>query len=226
MRILLIEDDEKLCESLVFYLNGEGYATDTCHDGLDTLSFIKQCDYDLIILDRMLPSLDGLNVLRQIRSKEITTPVLMLTALSDIDNKVEGLDAGADDYLGKPFATQELLARIRALGRRPAQLKNIKQLTVSDVTLDLNTFILTGPSHNCSLSKREAALLEIFLNNMNTLLPRHTILSRVWGPYSPVEDGNLDNYIHFLRRRLKTVGSTLKISTTRGVGYTLEVSHA
>lgn len=226
MRILLIEDDEKLCDSLVFYLNSEGYTTDTCHDGMDALSFIEQCDYDLMILDRMLPSLDGLSLLRQVRSKGIITPILMLTALSDIDNKVEGLDAGADDYLGKPFATQELLARIRALGRRPAQLKNTKQLTVLDITLDLNTFILTGPAHICSLSKREASLLEIFLNNPNTLLPRHIILSKVWGPYSPVEDGNLDNYIHFLRRRLNTIGSTLKISTTRGIGYTLEVSHA
>lgn len=226
MRILLVEDDEKLCESLVFYLNDEGYMIDTCHDGIDALSFIEQCSYDLIILDRMLPSLDGLQILKQLRTTGITTPVIMLTALSDIANKVEGLDAGADDYLGKPFAIEELLARIRALGRRPIQWESTKQLAISDITLDLNAFRLTGPTHSCSLSKRESALLECLINNFNILLPRHVILSKVWGPYAAVEDGNLDNYIHFLRRRLKSVGSSLKITTTRGIGYTLEVSYA
>lgn len=225
MRILLIEDDEKLCEGLIFHLNGEGYITDVCHDGLDALSFIEQCNYDLLILDRMLPSLDGLKLLMHIRNKGITTPVIRLTALSDINNKVEGLDAGADDYLGKPFAIEELLARIRALSRRPIQWESTKQLSTGDITLDLNSFLLTGPSKSCSLSKREAALLEVFLNNPNILLPRNVILSKVWGPYSSVEDGNLDNYIHFLRRRLKTVDSVIKITTTRAIGYTLEVPY-
>lgn len=110
MRILLLEDDEALCQSLIFYLDTEGYITDSCHDGIDALSFIDQCSYDLVILDRMLPSLDGLQVLHQIREKGFTTPVLMLTALSDTSNKVEGLDAGADDYLGKPFDIEELLS--------------------------------------------------------------------------------------------------------------------
>lgn len=225
MRILLIEDDEKLCEGLIFYLNGEGYITDVCHDGIDAISFIEQCSYDLLILDRMLPSLDGLKLLSHIRTKGITTPVIMLTALSDINSKVEGLDAGADDYLGKPFAIEELLARIRALSRRPAQWESTKQLSVGDISLDLNSFLLSGPSKSCSLSKRESALLEVFLNNPNILLPRNVILSKVWGPYSSVEDGNLDNYIHFLRRRLKSVDSVLKITTTRAIGYTLEVTH-
>lgn len=225
MRILLIEDDETLCESLIFYLNTQGYITDACHDGMDALNFITQCSYDLIILDRMLPSLDGLQVLRQIRQKGLTTPILMLTALSDISYRVEGLDAGADDYLAKPFATEELLARIRALGRRPSTWESTKLLTIDDVSLDLNSFLLTGPANSCTLSKREATLLAVFLNNPNILLPRHVILSKVWGPYSSVEDGNLDNYIHFLRRRLKAINSTLKITTSRGIGYTLEATH-
>lgn len=225
MRILLIEDDETLCQSLIFYLNTEGYITDPCHDGIDALSFIEQCSYDLIILDRMLPSLDGLKVLHQIRKKGFTTPVLMLTALSDTCNKVEGLDAGADDYLGKPFDMEELLARIRALGRRPSNWESTKLLSIGDITLDLSCCLLTGPSNSCTLSKRESTLFEVFLNNPNILLSRNIILSKVWGPYSSVEDGNLDNYIHFLRRRLKTINSSLKIITSRGIGYTLEVPH-
>lgn len=226
MRILLIEDDIRLCSGIIFHLKQENYNVDTCHDGLESIYFIEHNVYDLIILDRLLPSLDGISILKHIRSQNITTPVLMVTALSDIDDRVDGLDAGADDYLAKPFAIKELLARIRALSRRPTALETLTSINYEDVNLDLSSCVLQGPTHSCSLSKREATLTEFFLKNPNRILPRNLILSKVWGPDALVEDGNLDNYIHFLRRRLNTVGSTLRIKTVRGIGYSLEVNNA
>lgn len=226
MRILLIEDDEELCHAMAYHLQNAGYIIDSCYDGDDGLHFILQEAYDLIILDRMLPSLDGLTLLSKIRSKGIHTPVILVTALSDINDKVAGLDAGADDYLAKPFVTEELLARVRALSRRPTRWENQKEVNFGDTSLDLSCFILKGPTHTCSLSKREATLAEVFLKNPNTILPRSVILSKVWGPDAPVEDGNLDNYIHFLRRRLHTIGSTLQVKTIRAIGYRLEHNNA
>lgn len=223
MRILLIEDDIALCEALSFHLEKEGYTLDYCHDGADGLHFIKQKAYDLVILDRMLPSIDGINVLRTIRSLEITVPVILVTALNSIGDRVTGLDAGADDYLVKPYATEELLARIRALSRRPVEWDNPVQLQVGDASLNINEYQLIGPGSTCNLSKKEAELFEVFFKHPGQTLPRALLLSRVWGPDAPVEDGNLDNYIHFLRRRLKTISSTLQIKTIRSVGYCLEL---
>ena len=226
MRILLIEDDIHLCSGIMFHLKQANYIVDSCHDGLESIHFIEQNAYDLIILDRLLPSLDGISILKQIRAQNIATPVIMVTALSEIDDRVDGLDAGADDYLAKPFAIKELLARIRALSRRPTYVDNLACINYEDISLDLSSCVLQGPIRSCSLSKREAALTEVFLKNPNKILPRNLILSKVWGPDAPVEDGNLDNYIHFIRRRLNTVGSGLKIKTIRAIGYSLEDSHA
>lgn len=226
MRILLIEDDIKLCEGAIFHLNNAGYTIDACHDGLDGLDFIGHGAYDLIILDRMLPFLDGLTLLNQIRTQGNHTPVILVTALSALNDKVEGLDAGADDYLSKPFEVKELLARIRALSRRPMHWESQTLITYKDTSLDLSCCVLQGPTRSCSLSKREAGLAEVFLKNPHKILPRHVIFSRVWGPDAPVEDGNLDNYIHFIRRRLHTIGSTLQIKTIRAIGYCLETTYA
>lgn len=225
MRLLLIEDDESLCTALSFHLKEEDYIVDVSHDGLDALHFIKQQAYDLILLDRMLPSLDGLTLLSRVRALGIMTPIIMVTALNSIGDRVAGLDAGADDYLVKPFAIDELLARVRALSRRPHPLEN-NNATISfeDLTLDIKGLSLKGPKRSCSLSKRECQLAEVLLKNPGQPLPRTIILSKVWGPDAPVEDGNLDNYIHYLRRRFKTVGSTLEIKTIRSVGYCLENS--
>ena len=155
--------------------------------------------YDLVLLDRMLPSMDGTQVLKEARQSNISTPVIFLTALGELQDKVNGLNCGADDYMVKPFAFEELLARIHSIMRRPGKWG------------DLN------------LSGRESALLEVFLRNPGQVLPRNLLLSRVWGMESDVEEGNLDNYIHFLRRRLKSVESTLVFKTIRGIGYQLEV---
>lgn len=222
MRILIIEDDEKLCEAMRFALEREGYTVDVCHDGDNGFRWAREQAHDLILLDRMLPSADGVELLKRLRAQGHTAPVLLVTALSGIGQRVEGLDAGADDYLVKPFAVEELLARVRAMQRRPRQWESARVLQVGDAAFDAAQKTLTGPGGGCSLSKREAALMEILLANHGQTLPRSMLLTRVWGPDAEVEDGNLDNYIHFLRRRLKAAGSTVSIRTVRGVGYQLE----
>lgn len=221
MRILIIEDDAELCEAIAYHLKREGYTADVCHSGGDALHFIKQQAYQLILLDRMLPEQNGISVLQQMRARGIQTPVIITTALNGVGDRIEGLDAGADDYLIKPFAMDELLARIRAVSRRPSGLDIERILRFYDLSLNLITLTLKGPTASHTLSRREAELMEIFLENPRRLLPRSLLLSRVWGPDAPVEDGNLDNYIHFLRRRLKTVGSHARIKTARAIGYSL-----
>lgn len=222
MRILIIEDDEKLCEAVCYHLQREDYTVDTCHEGDDGLRWMLQRAHDLVLLDRMLPGIDGLTVLRRAREQGVQTPVLLVTALGSVGERVAGLDAGADDYLVKPFATEELLARVRAMCRRPRKIEAAFALQFGDVSFDAALKVLEGPEDSCTLSGREAALMEFFLKNHGQTIPRALLLSRVWGPDAPVEDGNLDNYIHFLRRRLSSVGSTLSIRTARGVGYRLE----
>lgn len=219
MRILMVEDDEELSEAVHVSLAENGHTVDVCHTGDDGLHFARQNAYDCILLDRMLPNMDGLTILREVRRAGVTAPVILVTAMNGIGDRVDGLDTGADDYLVKPFAMEELLARIRALSRRPQQWESVQALVRGDLTLDTDILTLTGPSGRVTLSKREAQLLEFFLRNPGQILPRSLLLSRVWGPDAPVEDGNLDNYIHFLRRRLRTVGSGLKIETIRSVGY-------
>ena len=222
MRILLIEDDRRLLESLKFQLEKEDFTVDACTTGDDGLYFVLQGAYDLVILDRMLPGMDGISLLRRLRREGGAVPVILLTALGELEHKIEGLDAGADDYIVKPFAFEELMARIRSIGRRPQSWEQHETYTVGDLRLEPREKRLEGPGGVCSLSKREADLLEFFLKNPGQTLPRETLLLRVWGPDAEVEDGNLDNYIHFLRRRLRTLGSTLKLVTVRGTGYRLE----
>lgn len=224
MRILLAEDDEKLNETLVYGLTQAGFNVDTCMNGEDALFYGEQNIYDVILLDRMLPYMDGTDVLTSLRKNNIVTPVILITALGTLSDKVEGLDLGADDYLVKPFAIEELLARIRCVLRRPHRIVSEETFSRSDIIWFPSEYRLCGPSGNCTLSKREAALLETLLKSGNTTLSRSHLLLKVWGPDSDVEEGNLDNYIHFLRRRLKTVGSCLTLKTIRGVGYSLTES--
>ncbi len=222
MRILLVEDDPHLNDSLAFQLTSEGFQVDTCQDGEEALYYIKENIHDLILLDRMLPRLSGTNILSQMRQSGNQTPVLLITALGTLEDKVTGLDLGADDYLVKPFAFEELMARIRCVTRRPRKLQLDEQLTYGDITYLPDENILRTPHSTCSLSKREGTLLETFLRSPNQTLSRTLLLTKVWGLDSEVEDGNLDNYIHFLRRRLKTLKSSVRIQTIRGVGYRME----
>lgn len=222
MRILLVEDDENLNRILSDQLSTHGFDIDCCYDGEDALYYGEQNIYDIILLDRMLPSMEGTDVLSKLREAGISTPVILITALGTLSDKVLGLNMGADDYLVKPFAFEELLARIYCITRRSPQLNAGISLTLQDISYDIETCTLTGPSGRCSLSKREGALLETFLRNPDQTLSRSTLLLKVWGPESDVEDGNLDNYIHFLRRRLSAVGSCVRLTTIRGVGYCLK----
>ena len=223
MRILLVEDDENLCYTLQYQLEQEGFLVDTCMDGEDALFFIRERVHDLILLDRMLPSMDGISVLKALRREKIFTPVIFLTALSSLQDKITGLDCGADDYMVKPFAFEELMARIRCLSRRPQKWEGSSVISLGYISFDPDQKKLFCHTKECSLSKKEGALMEIFLRNPGQILPRQTLLSRVWGPDSEVEDGNLDNYIYFLRRRLRSVDSRLELKAVRGVGYQLEV---
>lgn len=222
MRILLAEDDEQLNKTLTFQLESKGFSVDTCLDGEEACYYGEQNIYDVILLDRMLPYKEGTEVLTFLRSKGITTPIILITALGALSDKVTGLDMGADDYLVKPFALEELLARIRCVTRRSHVLTGDELLSVSDLSLDLTDCHLSGPGGKCSLSKRETDLLETFLRRKDQSLSRSLLLLKVWGPDSDVEEGNLDNYIHFLRRRLNLVGSNLEIKTIRGIGYCLQ----
>lgn len=223
MRILIIEDDKKLCGLLALCLKQAGYETDCCHDGADAMYFIEEHAHDIILLDRMLPSIDGLTVLKKIRAGKNMTPVILITALGQLQDKIDGLDTGADDYLVKPFAPEELLARIRCLKRRPARWEDTNLVHAGDLSLSLTESSLNGPDASHTLSKRECSLIEIFLQNPGQIMPRSVLLSKVWGPEGNVEDGNLDNYIFFLRRRIKSVGSSTKLTTIRGIGYRLDV---
>lgn len=221
-RVLLVEDDKDLCQALLIHFKDQGYDTDICNNGTDGLFYALQNVYDLMILDRMLPELDGLTLLNTIRKRGIQTPVILATAMDSLDDKIHGLDEGADDYITKPFAPEELLARIRALTRRPRQLQAPGKLIWKDLAFDPQKLELSCGKNTLSLSKKEAGLMEYFLKNPEQCLKRAVLLSYVWGADTEVEEGNLDNYIYFLRRRLRTLKTKAKITTVHGVGYKLE----
>lgn len=219
MRILLIEDDKNLCEMLRFQLEKEHHEVTICNNGRDGLDLFLQDAYDLVLLDRMLPTMNGLLILQKARRKGISTPVIMITALGELYDRVEGLDCGADDYLVKPFAYEELAARIRSIGRRNHVYDDNNLFSYADLTYDSRLRELTGPDGSMQLSRREGRLLEVFLQNPDTTLQRLVLLSRVWGADAPVEESNLDTYIHFVRKRLQQIGSHATIETVRGIGY-------
>lgn len=221
MRILLIEDDKKLNHSLKYQLERENFTVDACFDGEEALFYINQGIHDCILLDRMLPLIDGIQLLTLMRRKSNCVPVILLTALGALNDKIAGLDAGADDYLVKPFDFEELLARIRCVTRRPPLVHENDALSFGDLTLHLTESRLNGPASACSLSKKENELFQCFFRNPGQTLTREQLLTKVWGMDADIENGNLDNYIHFLRRRLRAVGSGVTLRTLRGVGYCL-----
>lgn len=225
MRILIVEDNLDLCKNICLSLNQAGYQTDQCHTGSEGLYYALNQIYDVIILDRMLPEMDGMTLLSALRRKGIQVPVILATALDGLHDRIDGLDAGADDYIVKPYAVEELMARIRAVTRRPGKLKISQTLTFAGICYDPDQHEMSYQASTVTLSKKESALFEYFMRNTNQTLPRQRILSYVWGNDSEVEDGNLDNYIYFLRRRLKSLGAPAKLTTIHGVGYRLEESH-
>ncbi len=223
MKILLIEDDEKLCELIRFQLEKECHLVDVCHDGLDGLDLFLQDGHDLVLLDRMLPTMNGLMVLKKARGSGLKTPVILITALGELYDRIEGLDCGADDYLVKPFEFEELSARIRSLGRRSQKWEDDDVLRYEDIRYDSSLRILYGPQGEIMLSAREGLLLEVLIRNAGKAMRRMVIFSRVWGVDAPVEESNLDTYIHFLRKRLRSTGSKCQIKTIRSVGYLLTI---
>ena len=222
MRILIIEDDEQLTEALKIQLEHNGFQTDCSTNGMEALHYAVQAIYDVIILDRMLPGMDGLTVLKLLRENQIQTPVIMATAIDSVPERIAGLDCGADDYIVKPYDVGELLARIRALQRRPISLENTACLTFDDLSFQPKSNQLSCHSAELQLSRRESVLIEYFIKNAGQTLSRQLIYTRVWGPDGEVEDGNLDTYIYYLRKHLRTLNSRVRITTVHGIGYRLE----
>ena len=225
MRILIVEDEVRLARTLADLLKRQGYTADMCHDGISGLDNASSGIYDLILLDAMLPGKDGFTVLQELRGGGHTVPVLMLTARSDVTDKVHGLDSGADYYLTKPFEPQELLACIRLLLRRGGgDVRLDDALSFGDLKLESGTFSLNCQERSVRLSRREYDLMELLMRNGGQIVTKEQLLLKVWGYDSDAEDNNVEVYISFLRRKLTHLRSAVRIKTTRMVGYCLEVS--
>lgn len=223
MRILIVEDELRLAEALTQILRKNNYTVDSANDGESGLDNALSNIYDLIILDIMLPKMDGISILKRLRSEGISAPVILLTAKGEISDKVAGLDSGADDYLAKPFATEELLARIRAMSRRKGEVLADNTLEYGDIELNTATLKLTKGSRDVKLILKESELLELLILRKNSVTPKELIIEKLWGFDSEVEHNNVEVYISFLRKKLLFLESKVSISTIRGIGYALEV---
>lgn len=224
MRVLIVEDEVRLASTLQDLLELNGYTADVCHDGEAGLDNALSAIYDVILLDVMLPKLDGFTVLRRLRAEGNATPVLMLTARSELSDRVEGLDCGADYYLTKPFEPKELLACIRALTRRQPELRNTDVLEYGDLKLIKNSFSLSCGDRSLRLSRKEFDMMELLMLNRELVITKENLLLKIWGYESDAEDNNVEVYVSFLRKKLEHLHSTVKIKTIRMVGYCLEKS--
>lgn len=222
MRILLVEDEKRMAQALCELLRLEKYDVDHYDNGVDGLTAIESKIYDIVILDVMLPGMNGYEITRKARAKGVITPILMLTAKAELDDKVTGLDSGADDYLTKPFMTKELLARLRALGRRNQNTPD-GVLAYGDISLDTNTLTLSCVTNGQSvrLSEKEFKILEYLIINSSQILTREQLAMKIWGFESDAEYNNVEVYISFTRRKLSFVGAKSEIKAVRGVGYEL-----
>lgn len=219
MRLLIVEDENKIATYLKQGLEETGYAVDLAQDGLEALDWVEFVTYDIIVLDLMLPKIDGLEVCRRMREMKIATPILMLTARDTIENRVEGLDAGADDYLVKPFAFEELVARLRALSRRAHIEPASTVLTVADLSLDTTTQLAERSGMMIELTAKEYAVLEYLMRNANQVLSRDMIADRVWNYEREHRSNIVDVYIRNLRRKIDDNSDVKLIQTVRGSGY-------
>lgn len=221
MRILIVEDEVRLAEALGQIMTEQKYTVDVVHDGQDGLDYALSGGYDVIVLDVMLPRLDGFSVVKRLRDAKISTPVLMLTALDGTGSKVKGLDCGADDYLTKPFVAEELTARVRALARRQGEVV-LSELSFADLVLSLSNAELVCGRKHVQLSFKELEVMRILLSNPRTIVPKEDLIIKVWGIDSDAEDNNVEAYISFLRKKLTYLGSAVAIGTVRKIGYRLE----
>lgn len=221
MRLLLAEDEKDLSKALVAILKHNNYSVDAVYDGDDALDYGLCGNYDGIILDIMMPKKDGLTVLKELRHQNITTPVLMLTAKSETEDKILGLDLGADDYLAKPFIMGELLARIRAITRRPTEL-SLPVLQVSNIALSKATYELSCGEQKIRLSNKEYQMIEMLMLNPGRVISTDTFMEKIWGFDSDAEINVVWVYISSLRKKLYSMNAKVEIKATRGVGYSLE----
>ena len=222
MRVLIIEDEVRLAETLRQLMKELLYQADVVHNGQDGLDYGLAGQYDLILLDVMLPGLDGFQVAKQLRASRVSTPILMLTARDEVADKINGLDCGADDYMTKPFDTGELLARVRALTRRQGEVLG-DVLTLGDLSLDCGSRTLNAGDRSVRLGFKEFEVMRLLLVHQSGVLAKETLITKVWGIDSDAEDNNVEVYISFLRKKLAYLGSRVVISTIRKVGYHLEL---
>lgn len=221
MNILLAEDEQGLANALAQILKENKCQVDVVYDGIDALNYITGGEYDAFICDVMLPGKHGYDVVKEARKQGVNTPIIMLTARTSLADKVAGLDAGADDYMTKPFQPAELMARLRALTRRQGEVV-LDEATFGDLTLDLNSYDLSCGERSVHLSYKEFEVMRLLMLNARSTVSKETIISRIWGVESSAEDNNVEAYISFLRKKLRFLDASVTIYTQRKVGYRLE----
>ncbi len=224
MRILLAEDEKEMSNAIAAVLKHEHYSVDAVYDGQDALDYLETGLYDGAILDIMMPKMDGISVLKEIRKKGMDVPVILLTAKSEIDDKVEGLDAGADDYLTKPFAMKELLARLRSITRRQGEVTD-NVVEFSNLKLDRATFTISTEKDSLRLANKEFQMLEMLLSNPGQIISTDQFMDKIWGYDSDTELNVVWVYVSYLRKKLSKIGAKVNIKAARGVGYLVEVLH-
>ncbi|WP_313134595.1 response regulator transcription factor [Anaerocolumna sp.] len=221
MKILYVEDEKYMARAVAQVLRKNNYSVDLAYDGESGLDLAVSGIYDIVILDIMLPKLDGIGVLREMRKRSVLIPVILLTAKGETEDKVKGLDSGADDYLAKPFQTEELMARLRALGRRRGQFTADNVLCYGDIELNYNTLDLFGNGQTFHLTLKESQLLELLITNKGQAITTETIIEKLWGWNSDTEDSHVQVQVAFLRKKLSLITKRVKIKTVRGIGYML-----
>ena len=222
MKLLIVEDEKRLCQTIAKFFKEQGYTIDTCYDGLDALDYVDGTEYDAIVLDIMLPGLDGIGVLRTIRNRKVKTPILLLTAKTAIEDKVDGLDSGADDYLTKPFSLEELSARIRVLIRRHGVERVDNSLSVGPLTLNLDKKTALRDGKEISLTAKEYAILEYLMHNKGIVLSRDKIQHHIWNYDYEGGSNIIDVYIRTLRNKVDSGFDQKLIQTVRGIGYVIK----
>ena len=222
MKVLIVDDEKRLADAVAQNLRKQNFDTDVSYDGEEGLLNALSGVYDVILLDIMMPKKDGLTVLSELRAEGIETPVIMLSALGGVDDRVRGLEQGADDYLPKPFRTEELVARIKAVTRRRGTFRQDGILAFGDIELNPLSLVLTKGGKSFTLTQKESRLLEYLIENTDIRLSFNSIIEKVWGYDSDAEDGNVQAYMSFLRKKLAALGSGVRIGNIRGSGYMLE----
>jgi len=221
VNILIIEDELPLCEVLVTLFRQNDYSVDAANDGITGEEYAESGIYDAILLDIMLPRKNGLEVLRSLRNKKISTPILLLTAKSEVEDKISGLDCGADDYLTKPFVSGELMARVRAITRRKGEVTG-DEIACNRTTLNISTHTISCKGNAVKLGGKEYQIMELLMQNSRQIIPKERIIEKIWGFESGAEYNAIEVYVSFLRKKLTAIHADIQIKATRGAGYSLE----